>query len=160
MPTEQGDLALLKDPIAQELLHSTNLARLAYTWHDGTPRVIPIWFHWDGEKIVLGSLPTAPKMRALSDGSKVALTIDRGEWPYRALLIRGTAHTEKVDGVTPEYAASAQRYFGAEQGRARVEGMRQMTSQMARITVRPEWVGILDFEKRFPSAIEEAMSGR
>jgi hypothetical protein len=30
---------------------------------------------------------------------------------------------------------------------------------MARITVRPEWVGILDFEERFPSAIEAAMSG-
>ena len=36
---------LLDDPVAQELLHSTNLARLAYTWHDGTPRVVPIWFH-------------------------------------------------------------------------------------------------------------------
>ncbi len=116
MPTEQGNLALLKDPIAQELLHSTNLARLAYTWHDGTPRVIPIWFHWDGEKIVLGSPPNAPKTRLLHDDSKVALTIDRGEWPYRALLIRGTAHTETVDGVTPEYAASAQRGTSARNG--------------------------------------------
>ena len=160
MPTEQGDLALLDDPVARELLHSTNLARLAYTWHDGTPRVIPIWFHWDGEKIVLGTPPTAPKMRVLPDDSKAALTIDRSEWPYRALLIRGTAHTETVDGVTPEYAASAQRYFGADGGRAWVEGMRRMTSQMARITVRPEWVGILDFESRFPSAIEDAMSGQ
>jgi len=31
MATEQGDVALLNDPVAQELLHSTNLARLAYT---------------------------------------------------------------------------------------------------------------------------------
>ena len=60
MPTEQGDLALLDDPVARELLHSTNLGRLAYTWHDGTPRVIPIWFHWDGEKIVLGT-PRPPR---------------------------------------------------------------------------------------------------
>jgi hypothetical protein len=51
MPAEQGDLALLDDPVAQELLHSTNLARLAYTWRDGTPRVIPIWFHWRTAKI-------------------------------------------------------------------------------------------------------------
>ena len=60
MATEQGDLALLDDPVAQELLHSTDLARLAYTWRDGAPRVIPIWFHWDGEAIVLGSPPNAP----------------------------------------------------------------------------------------------------
>ncbi len=160
MSTEQGDLALLDDPIAQELLHSTNLARLAYTWRDGRPRVIPIWFHWDGEKIVFGTLPTAPKMRVLPDASKVALTIDRDEWPYHALLIRGTAQIETVEGVASEYEACAERYFGAEQGKEWVETVRQMFSQMVRISVRPEWVSILDFETRFPSAIAAAMSGQ
>ena len=160
MATEHGELALLDDPVAQELLHSTNLARLAYTWRDGTPRVIPIWFHWDGETIVLGSPPNAPKVDVLPTNSKVALTIDRDEWPYHALLIRGTADVETVEDVTPEYAASAERYFGEEQGREWVEGVRQMFPQMVRISVRPEWVGILDFEERFPSAIEAAMSGQ
>jgi nitroimidazol reductase NimA-like FMN-containing flavoprotein (pyridoxamine 5'-phosphate oxidase superfamily) len=158
--TEQGDLALLDDPVAQELLHSANLARLAYTWRDGTPRVVPIWFHWDGEIIVLGSPPNAPKVDVLPTNSKVALTIDRDEFPYHALLIRGTAVVETVDDVTPEYAASAERYFGEEQGREWVEGVRQMSPQMARISVRPEWVSILDFETRFPSAIQAAMSGQ
>jgi hypothetical protein len=37
-----GDLTLLVDPISQQLLHATNLARLAYTWGVGTPRVVPI----------------------------------------------------------------------------------------------------------------------
>ncbi len=160
MPTEQGDLALLNDPVAQELLHSTNVAHLAYTWRDGTPRVIPIWFHWDGETIVLGTPPNAPKVDVLPNNSKVALTIDRDEWPYHALLIRGTAHVETVEGVTPEYAACAERYFGAEQGKEWVETVRQMSSQMVRISVRPEWVSILDFETRFPSAIAAAMSGQ
>jgi nitroimidazol reductase NimA-like FMN-containing flavoprotein (pyridoxamine 5'-phosphate oxidase superfamily) len=160
MTTKQGDLSLLDDPVAQELLHSTNLARLAYTWHDGTPRVVPIWFHWDGEAIVLGSPPNAPKVNVLPDNSKVALTIDRDEFPYHALLVRGTAHVETVEGVTPEYEACAERYFGEEQGQQWVEGVRQMSSHMTRISVRPEWVSILDFETRFPSAIAEAMSGQ
>lgn len=51
MATSQGDIALLNDPVAQELLHSTVPARLAYTWLDGTPRVVPIWFHWNGEEV-------------------------------------------------------------------------------------------------------------
>ncbi len=42
MATKKTDPALLDDPVAQDLLHSTNMARLAYTWSDGTPRVIPI----------------------------------------------------------------------------------------------------------------------
>jgi len=36
--------------------------------------------------------------------------------------------------------------------------VRQMSSQLARIAVRPAGVGIPDFEPRFPSAIEAAMS--
>jgi hypothetical protein len=96
----------------------------------------------------------------LPTNSKVALTIDRNEFPYHALLIRGTADVETVDDVTPEYEACAQRYFGEEQGREWVEGVRQMSPQMARISVRPEWVSILDFERRFPSAIQSAMSGQ
>jgi Pyridoxamine 5'-phosphate oxidase len=127
---------------------------------DGTPRVVPIWFHWDGEAIVLGSPPNAPKVNVLPDNSKVALTIDRDEFPYHALLVRGTAHVETVEGVTPEYEACAERYFGEEQGQQWVEGVRQMSSHMTRISVRPEWVSILDFETRFPSAIAEAMSGQ
>jgi len=159
MPTKQGDTALLNDPIAQELLRSTIPARLAYVWHDGSPRVVPIWFHWNGEEFVLGTPPTAPKTKALRQNSKVALTIDTDAWPHKVLQIRGTAKVETVDGVVPEYAAAARRYFGEEQGQAWVEQMGKMFSQMARISVRPEWVGIMDFEKRFPNAIEAAMGG-
>ena len=160
MPAQHGDTTLLDDPVAQELLHSTNLARLAYTWRDGTPRVVPIWFHWDGETIALGSPANAPKVDVLPTNSKVALTIDSDEWPYRALLVRGSAQVETVEGISPEYEAAARRYFGEEQGREWVEGVRQMSSEMVRISVRPEWVCVLDFEQRFPSAIQAAMSGQ
>ena len=159
MATKQGDIALLTDPIAKELLQSTIPARLAYVWSDGTPRVIPIWFHWNGKHIVLGTPLTAPKMKALINNPKVALTIDTNSWPHKVLQIRGTAQIETVDGVVPEYAAAAQRYFGKDQGQTWVEQVKKMFPRMARITVSPEWVSIIDFEKRFPSAIEAAMSG-
>ena len=57
MTTTQGTLALLDDPVAQALLASTAPARLAYIWTDGTPRLVPIGFHWNGTQIVLGTLP-------------------------------------------------------------------------------------------------------
>jgi hypothetical protein len=65
MPSTHGDLALLDEPVAQALLQSPNLARVAYTWTDGTPRVVPIWFHWTGAELVLGSPVDAPKVRVL-----------------------------------------------------------------------------------------------
>jgi PPOX class probable F420-dependent enzyme len=159
VPTNQGSIALLNDPVAQELLRSTSLARLAYVWRDGSPRVVPIWFHWNGKEIVLGTPAKAPKVRALSTGTRVALTVDGNTWPYKVLQIRGTAQVEAVAGVVPEYALAAERYFGAEQGRAWVKQVEGMFSHMVRIAVKPEWVAVLDFEKRFPSAIEAAMSG-
>ncbi len=157
MPTQQGDLALLDDPVAQRLLQSTIPARLAYNWTDGTPRVIPIVFHWNGQEIVLGTPPDAPKMKALHDGDKVALSIDSDSMPYKVLLIRGGIRTDVVDGISPEYEAATVRNLGEDAGRAWLENLRPMSPKMARIFVTPEWVGILDFETRFPSAIERAV---
>jgi len=157
MAMQQGSLDLLNDPLAQQLLTSTLPARLAYTWTDGTPRVVPIWFHWNGAEVVLGSPPDAPKLRALHDGDKVALSIDGDTFPYKVLLIRGSVRTDVVDGLSPEYEATATRVFGDEQGSAWLDNVRPMASQTARVFITPAWVGILDFETRFPSALERAM---
>jgi hypothetical protein len=152
MTISQGDLELLEDPVAQELLRSTELARLAYNWLDGTPRVVPIWFHWTGETLTFGSPPRAPKLRALEHAPSVAVTIDAASgWPPHALLLRGHASVQMLDDVSDEYAAAAHRYLGDQQGAAWVQ---QLSGQpMARISVRPSWAGVLDFETRFPSAL-------
>ena len=155
MPVTQGDLTLLQHPIAQELLRSTIPARLAYIATDGTPRVVPIWFHWTGTEFVLGTPPKAPKVKALAKNAKVALTIDDNGFPHKVLLVRGSARVETVNGIVPEYAAAAERYFGSQQGKAWVQQLSSMTSQMVRISVKPEWVGLLDFQTRFPSAISQ-----
>jgi len=153
MPCKQGDLGLLQDPASQELLHSKIPARLAYIATDGTPRVIPIWFHWNGHDIVMGTPPKAPKLKALAKNPKVSLTIDDNVFPHKVLLIRGSARLEPLNGIVPEYAMAADRYFGPEQGKAWVAGLAQMISSMVRVTITPEWVGLLDFQTRFPSAL-------
>ncbi len=157
MPTRQGDLALLDDPVAQRLLQSTIPARLAHVRPDGTPRVVPIGFHWNGEGFALGTFPDSPKMRALRDGARVALTIDSDAMPYKVLQVRGPVRTDTVAGIAPEYAAMVKRVMGEAAGQAWLDNLRPICPQMTRIFVRPEWVGILDFETRFPSAIERAM---
>jgi PPOX class probable F420-dependent enzyme len=155
MAVKQGDLALLEHPVARELLASNIPARLAYVWTDGTPRVTPIWFHWDGRELVMGTPPNAPKVKALAGNPKVAVTIDDNHFPHKVLLIRGTARLETVEGVAPEYSQAAERYFGPEQGRAWVEQLRGISPKMVRIAITPEWVGVLDFETRLPSALAE-----
>src|SRR5262245_58117218 len=157
--TRSDHLSLLNEPVAQSLLSSKIPARLAYTSLDGSPRVIPIWFHWNGQQFVLGTPPTAPKVKALARNPKVALTIDENALQPKVLLIRGNSRTEVIDGVVPEYAESARRFMGEEQGRAWVEQVGGMFKQMVRIAIQPEWVKILDFETRFPSAFESVIKG-
>ncbi|MFM6848747.1 MAG: pyridoxamine 5'-phosphate oxidase family protein [Terrabacter sp.] len=157
MTTQQGSLALLEDEVAQRLLRSPLPARLAYLWTDGTPRVVPIGFHWNGKELVFGTPPDAPKMRALRDGMRVAATIDTDEMPYKVLQVRGSIRTDVVEGVAPEYEAMTLRSQGEEQGRAWLTTLRAMTTHMARVFLTPDWVAVLDFETRFPSAVERAM---
>ena len=153
MPVKQGDLGLLQHPASKELLESKIPARLAYIWTDGTPRVIPIWFHWNGRELVMATPPKAPKLKALAKNPKVSLTIDDNTFPHKVLLIRGSARLQLVEGIVPEYIAAAEGYFGREQGEAWIGQLRKMIPSMVKITITPEWVGLLDFQTRFPSAL-------
>lgn len=152
MTASTAEVAALNDPVAQQLLASRQVARLAYTWTDGTPRVVPIWFHWNGEEVVMGTPLRAPKLTALPAHPDVAITIDDEEsWPYKALLLRGVARIEMLDDVSGEYAAAARRYFGDEQAEQWVAQLRGQP--MANVVVRPTWACVLDFVTRFPSAL-------
>jgi hypothetical protein len=101
----------------------------------------------------LGTPPKAPKLKALAKDPRVSLTIDRDTFPHKVLLVRGTARLETIDGIVPEYVMSAERYFGPERGQAWVAQLRNMISSMVRVTITPNWAGLLDFQTRFPSAL-------
>src|SRR5436190_15227199 len=104
--TNDNAVADLRHPDAEQLLRSPDPARLAYNGRDGFPRVIPIGFLWNGSAIVVCTAPTAPKVKALTERPKIALTIDN-IGPAKALLVRGIASIEIVDGVASEYLAAA-----------------------------------------------------
>ena len=55
---------ILKKPISQEMLNR-DLARLAYVAKDGTPRVAPIAFTWNGTEVVMCTTTNAPKLASL-----------------------------------------------------------------------------------------------
>jgi len=159
MYIQPGSIAILESTMAQELLHSTEPAQFAYVWTDGTPRVVPIWFAWNGSALVVSSPPTAPKVNVLRRNPAVAVTINTSIPPYKVLLIRGHAEVELVDGIPPEYVSSARHYFGEEQGAAWCNQVDKLFSQMARILIRPTWAEVHDFQNRFPKAIADAMAG-
>ncbi len=147
-------IQILEDPLAQELMNAPIISHLAYIGLDGTPRVIPIGYYWNGEQFVIGTASNAPRVRALATSPKVALTTDTDTQPPHILLVRGTASIEIIDGVIPEYLQASQKYIVAQQWPAFEAQVRALYKQMARITIVPEWAKLLDFETRLPSAIE------
>jgi hypothetical protein len=157
MSTKQGDVGLLQEPVAQQLLQSQGPAHLAYNWRDGTPRVIPMGFHWNGQEIVMATAADAPKTKVLTSGSKVAVSIDRDFSASKILLIRGTVRADTVEGIAPEYATMIRRTMSEEDAEALLKEAARLYPRMTRIFIHPDWVGILDFETRLPSVVERAM---
>ncbi|WP_236794870.1 pyridoxamine 5'-phosphate oxidase family protein [Amycolatopsis sp. GM8] len=149
----QGDLRLLESDIARNMLNSTELARLAYVAPDGTPRVFPMLFRWNGEEVVFAAFAGTAKLTALRARPDVAITIDVAGPPPQVLLVRGRAEVTYFDGVAPDYAAMQERYFGPEQAAAGLAEIDKPGLRMARIAIRPAWVGTFDFMTRFPGGL-------
>jgi hypothetical protein len=154
-------IEVLNKPISRELLGSSIPARLAYTGVDGDPRVIPIAFVWNGAQLVLHTVPTAAKVRALQRNPRVAITIDtQGQWPPRVLLIRGAAIVEHVDGVPHEYVEASRKITPAEVFEDWETGVRGLYDRMVRIAVEPDWAKLLDFETTLPKAVEDLIHAK
>jgi Pyridoxamine 5'-phosphate oxidase len=156
----QGDVRLLETPAAAALLARAIPARMAYVTRDGHPRIVPTWFHWDGEEVVMPTWSAGPHIRhparrlqSLRERPDVAIAIDTEDQPPVALQIRGRATIDDVTGLVPEYRLAAERYLGADAAAGFLAQFDGEEVVMARIAVRPEWVGLLDFSARLPGPL-------
>ncbi|MGI5204587.1 pyridoxamine 5'-phosphate oxidase family protein [Spirillospora sp. CA-108201] len=162
MDLPQGDVRLLETGVAKRLLDSAIPARLAFTAVDGTPRIMSSWFTWTGEELVMathvhcppmGILRPAARIRALHERPDVAVSIDTDAQPPEVLLLRGRVSITEVDGMVPEQAQAARRFLGEEGGAGYVAGADHPETRMARIALRPTWVGVIDFQTRLPGVM-------
>jgi hypothetical protein len=150
---------VLAKPISQELLDGPAPARFAYTGRDGAPRVVPVAFWCDGSTVQVFTVPESAKVAALEEDPRVAITIDtQGQWPPRALLVRGEATVDIVDGVPTEYVEASRKVTPDSQMEAWEAGVRALYQRMARITITPTWAKLLDFETTIPKAVEDLIA--
>ena len=146
---------ILAKPYAQQLLNGPEPARMAYIGLDGGPRVIPIGFWTEGERIVMATVPKSAKVAALRANPKVALTIDQAAFPPKVLLIRGTADVELVEGVPDGYLTAGRKVMTDDQYPGWVAGVQGLYDEMVMITITPTWAKLLDFETTIPKAVED-----
>ena len=151
----------LGQPGARKLLDGT-AAHLAYNGPDGFPRVIPVGMLWTGERIVVCTATTSPKVAALSARPNGALTIDGGGTPDSAtsLLVRGVASLTTVDGVAPEYIEMSTKSMDAAQQAEFEREVRKTYEQMVRISIEPQWARFFDYGAgRLPKFLDKLVNG-
>ncbi len=151
---------ILAKPYAQQLLTGPEPARMAYVGLDGAPRVIPIGFWIEGERVVMATVPKAAKVAALRANPKVALTIDQAAFPPKVLLIRGTAEVELVKGIPDGYLTAGHKVMTDDQYGGWVTGVKALYDEMVRIMITPTWAKLLDFETTLPKAVEDLINDK
>ncbi|CAA9360410.1 MAG: hypothetical protein AVDCRST_MAG93-7624, partial [uncultured Chloroflexia bacterium] len=116
----------------------------------GAPRAIPVSYLWNGTAFVFASPVNWAKVEALRLNPQVALTVDETTFPPRALMARGTASIEIVQGVPQEYVDASRRIVGDDLMPSWEAEVRGKIHEMALITITPTWLKVVDFETRFP----------
>lgn len=58
---------------------------------DGAPHIVPIWFWWDGEALIVASKPGAQKVRNLRANPSVMLALGDAEDDFDVGLVQGRA---------------------------------------------------------------------
>jgi PPOX class probable F420-dependent enzyme len=88
------DAALRADPVAW----------LSSVQADGRPHVAPVWFHWDGERIVAFSKPDARKIDNLRERPTAMLAVGTPGPEFDVELIEATAELpdRPASDVMPE----------------------------------------------------------
>ena len=98
---QKADAALRSDPVVW----------LSSVQPDGRPHLVPVWFHWDGERIVAFSKPQARKVGNLRDQPRVMLAVGTPGPEFEVELIEATA--ELPEARAAELMPSG---FGAKYG--------------------------------------------
>ena len=85
-------------------LRSDPVAWLSSVQPDGRPHVVPVWFHWDGERIVAFSKPNARKVGNLRDQPSVMLAVGTPGPDFDVELIEAKAEIPNAPAaeVMPE----------------------------------------------------------
>jgi PPOX class probable F420-dependent enzyme len=91
-------------PSAEAALRADPVVWLSSVQPDGRPHLVPVWFHWDGERIVAFSKPNARKVDNLRGRPTVMLAVGTPGPDFDVELIEAEAELPETPAsdVMPE----------------------------------------------------------
>jgi PPOX class probable F420-dependent enzyme len=90
-------------PHVEAALRDDPVVWLSSVQADGRPHLVPVWFHWDGERIVAFSKPHARKVDNLRGQPHVMLAVGTPGPDFEVELIEATAELpeEPAESLIP-----------------------------------------------------------
>ena len=95
---------------AAERLRKEAVAWLTTVGGDGTPQPSPVWFHWDGETVLIYSQPNTPKLRNIERYPRVSLNFNSTESGGNVVILTGQAVVDRNAPSAAEHPAYLAKY--------------------------------------------------
>ena len=123
------------DAPVRALLEAKNFAHVATIKKDGTPYVIPVWVHTDGEHVIVNSAEGRVWPRHLERDPRATVTVLNMENPYEYATINGRVAQRSHDDADEVIDSLAKKYLGLDEYPYRQPGEQRVT-----IRITPESV--------------------
>ena len=118
-----------------DLFSKKSFANIATTMKDGSPQVTPVWVDYDGVNILVNTAKGRQKTKNINRDSRVALSIQDPENPYRKLIVRGRVVEETSLGADAHIDKLAKKYTGSDTYQNRIPAMVRVI-----LKIKPEHV--------------------
>lgn len=102
------DLSQPKQAHVEERLRTEPIIWLATVRPDGRPHLVPVWFLWDGEAVLIFSRPNNQKIRNLRANPAVTLALEAANGGEDVAILEGRAQLVSFDDIqagVPAYVA-------------------------------------------------------
>ena len=96
----------------RDLLDKTAIAHLATARPDGQLQSNPVWYEWDGERLMMSTTKARRKYKNLVAEPHTAVSITDPDDQYRYLQVRGQVEHVEDDPTGAFYQTLQQRYRG------------------------------------------------
>ncbi|MGH2355286.1 MAG: PPOX class F420-dependent oxidoreductase [Chloroflexota bacterium] len=104
---------------------------------DGSPHVVPVWYRYDGEAVLIWTAEDRVWVRNLTRDSRAAFSVQEEQLPFSAVVMRGRAKVHTSDGadVDAEIRRITERYVAPEEVESYIS---QFPDLRTIVTIRPE----------------------
>ena len=108
------DARVAASPAARidRMLRSERVVWLSTSTPDGRPHLVPIWFSWDGDSVLIASKPHAKKVANLRANPSVMLAVGEPDDDFDVGMIEGVAELLEDDAAAVLPTSHLAKYAG------------------------------------------------